>query len=45
MTNEALKLVLYPELKDSSLRMLPDYEHIHEELSKPDVTLTILWSE
>ena len=44
-TNEDLKLVLYPELKDSSLRMLPDYEHIHEELAKPGVTLTLLWSE
>ena len=45
LTNEDLKLALYPELKDSSLRMLPDYEHIHEELAKPGVTLTLLWSE
>ena len=45
LTNEDLKPALYPELKDSSLRMLPDYEHIHEELAKPGVTLTLLWSE
>ena len=45
MTNEVLKQVLYPEQQDSRLRMLPDYEHIHAELAKPGVTLTLLWSE
>ena len=45
LTNELLKQVLYPERKDTSLRMLPDYEHIHEELAKPGVTLTLLWAE
>ena len=39
MTNEVLKQVLYPEQQDSSLRMLPDYEHIHAELAKQGVTL------
>ena len=29
LTNEDLKLILYPELQDSSLRMLPDYKRIH----------------
>ena len=28
LTNEDLKMILYPELQDSSLRMLPDYERV-----------------
>lgn len=43
MTNEVLKQVLYPEQQASRLRMLPDYEHIHAELAKPGVTLTLLY--
>ena len=45
LTNEILKQVLYPEKADAILRMPPDYEHIHKELAKPGVTLTLLWSE
>ena len=45
MTNEIIKQVLYPERINTTLRMPPDFEHVHTELAKPGVTLTLLWSE
>ena len=45
LTNEDLKKILYPEEHTGGLRMLPDYEYVFNELAKPGVNLTLLWSE
>lgn len=46
ITDEDLQTVLFPEkAQQASLRKLPDCEHIHRELSKSGVTLSLLWSE
>ena len=46
VSNEALQSILFPEKYASTSRhMEPEYEHIHTELAKPGVTLTLLWGE
>lgn len=46
ITNKEIKQLLYPEKQDGiDLRKEPDYKHIHSELAKSGVNLTLLWSE
>lgn len=45
LTNRDLERILYPEMAQGEGRMMPDYEHVYNELAKPGVTLTLLWSE
>jgi len=46
VTNEQLQEILFPD-KYASFDgyLIPDFEFIHAELAKQDVTLTLLWSE
>jgi transposase len=44
-TDEQLHVFLYPQESLSSPRKIPDCSWIHNELAKPGVTLTLLWSE
>lgn len=45
LTNEDLKKILYPETQNENIRLMPDYEYIHDELANPGVTLSLLWAE
>lgn len=45
LTNDELKKFLYPGRVSSAGRKIPDYAYVHQELAKPGVTLTLLWSE
>lgn len=47
LTEEDLPLLLFPEKAQSSTqsRKIPDCEHIHREMAKSGVTLSLLWSE
>lgn len=45
LTNEDLQQIFYPGKGVHKGRKLPDYEHIFNELARPGVTLTLLWSE
>ena len=46
VTNEAIEAILFPERYASNSAYLePDYAHIHSELAKRGVTLTLLWDE
>jgi len=45
ITDEELKKMLFPEKEKATSVRIPDCEHIHKELSKPGVTLTLLWDE
>ena len=45
LSNKDLELILYPNRARSEGRMMPDYEYVYNELAKPNVTLTLLWSE
>lgn len=45
LTDKALQVLLYPERTTQADRREPDYEYIHNELAKDNVTLTLLWSE
>jgi len=46
VTNEQLEALLFPErYAASSAYLEPDYAHIHSELAKRGVTLTLLWDE
>jgi transposase len=45
MSDSELAKALYPETVIPSLRKLPDYEHIHKELAKSGVTMSLLWDE
>jgi transposase len=40
-----LQYMLFPERAQASSRKIPDCEHIHRELAKSGVTLSLLWSE
>ena len=42
--NQTIQDIFYPERKERT-RRIPDYEHIHKELARPGVTLTLLWAE
>ena len=43
-SNQAIQDLFHPERKER-LRRIPNYEYIHKELSRPGVTLTLLWAE
>ena len=45
MTDGDLQNLMFPEKSYSSNRKLPDCEHLHRELSKSGVTLSLLWNE
>ena len=45
ITDGELKKMLFPEKERPASVRTPDCEHIHKELSKPGVTLTLLWDE
>jgi transposase len=45
MTNQTLQSLFYPKSVNQSNRKEPDYQYIHNELAKYNVTLTLLWSE
>ena len=46
VTNEMLMELLFPEeYQKTALYAVPDYSHIHVELAKKGVNLTILWEE
>jgi transposase len=40
-----LQEILFPEKNKSNTRRLPDLEHIHKEMAKSGVTLSLLWYE
>ena len=45
-TNSELEILLFPERQPkASLQRTPDCEHIHKEMVKSGVTLTLLWHE
>ncbi|MDP0529346.1 IS21 family transposase [Lacticaseibacillus paracasei] len=46
VTDEYLGQLLFPEQKpESKGRQLPDYDYVHKELAKPNVTLSLLYYE
>lgn len=45
VTNHVLEKSLFPDYIADNLYMMPDYEHIHKDLSKSGVTLSLLWQE
>lgn len=46
VTNADLELLRFPDkYKNVSMYIEPDYQHIHRELAKPGVTITLLWEE
>ena len=46
LTDEILGKLFYPkEAQPDPSRRMPDYEHIHRELAKNGVTLSLLWTE
>jgi transposase len=45
LTDEELKRKLYPEKERPQSARMPDAEKIHKELSRPGVTMTLLWDE
>ncbi len=47
LDDTALEQLLYPPFftPEASLRQIPDWQTLHRELSRRDVTLTLLWHE
>jgi transposase len=45
VTDGELKKMLFPEKEKAKSARTPDCEYIHREMSKPGVTLTLLWDE
>lgn len=45
MDNEKIGKLLFPTEKLNSSYQVPDYDHIHKELAKSGVTLSLLWYE
>jgi len=45
MSNQMIKERLFPSLYTSDLYQRPDFDHIHAELAKSGVTLSLLWHE
>ncbi len=46
VSNDMLMSILFTDKYESSSCFLePDYEFIHIELAKPDVTMTLIWNE
>lgn len=44
-TDASLDKIFYPATETVNQRRLPDCDYIHSELSKPGVTLKLLWNE
>jgi Transposase and inactivated derivatives len=45
MDDIALEKLLFPEKAEGSKRKLPDMDHLHKEMSRNGVTLSLLWQE
>lgn len=45
VSNRELEKMLYPSVSIERDRKMPDFEHIHKELGKSGVTLSLLWYE
>jgi Transposase and inactivated derivatives len=45
LDDKALEQQLFGERRIASKRKYPDYEHIHREMAKSGVTLSLLWNE
>ena len=45
ITNGELHQLLFAETPMPPLRKRPDYEHVHREMAKSGVTLSLLWNE
>jgi transposase len=45
MSDEELRKTLFPEQFLPSERKMPDFEHIHKEMGRSGVTLSLLWDE
>ncbi|KAF0194481.1 MAG: integrase catalytic subunit [Bacillota bacterium] len=45
ITNGELHQLLFAETPMPPLRKCPDYEHVHREMAKSGVTLSLLWNE
>lgn len=46
VTNEQLESILFPDRRTVTGEYLePDFAYIHAELAKPEVTLTLRWTE
>jgi len=45
LTDAELEKILFPEKATGPSARKPDFEHIHAELSKSGVTMTLLWDE
>ena len=45
VSDDKLKELLYPKEEFVSDRKQPNFEYIHKELKKPNVTLMLLWGE
>ena len=45
LTNPDLQAILYLDRACTNGRKLPDFETMHNELARPGVTLSLLWSE
>jgi len=45
MTDQMLHSLFYPDRTIKSSRKEPDYQYVHKELAKDNVTLSLLWSE
>ena len=45
LSDTKLRELLFPKVEYNTDRLMPDYEYIHKELSKPSVTMKLLWLE
>jgi len=45
LTNEELLFLFYPERRNRFEKVEPDTAHIHKELARPGVNLSLLWTE
>ena len=45
MTEAELTAKLFPRFSHSPMYRMPDYEHVHHEMQKSGVTLSLLWAE
>lgn len=45
MTEQKLSVILFEDETMPESRKRPDFEHIHRELAKSGVTLSLLWNE
>jgi len=45
VSNDDIRKILYPKRVAESLRKVPDCHYMYQEMAKPGVTLTLLWSE